>query len=382
MGKQLDLTNKKFGKLTAIKIVGSKHGNKIWECQCDCGNICTSIAKELKNGHKKSCGCSFVIDNASNLIGKRFGRLMVYDREWDKGDKKGSYWKCKCDCGNEKSIAGSALKSGATQSCGCLNKEINSQPKNILNMVGKKFGKLTVIKRAGTHISTCGQKKPLWLCECDCGNQKMIISEDLKSGHTKSCGCLPTKTRGSGLIDLIGKRYGKLIVIERAEDYEYVTKDGEIYRSPRWLCKCDCGNNVIVQGGNLRNNATTSCGCDRIGSKGEELVASFLVDNDIKFIKEYSFDDLRNKSGNLLRFDFAILNDNNDLLMLIEYQGAQHYIDCGKYGLYQREYSDPMKRKYCKSHNILLYEIKYDDNLENVFQHLLNEIRNLQKKEL
>lgn len=376
MGRSLDLTGQKFGKLTAIKIVGSdKNYNKIWECQCDCGNICTAIAKELKFGHKKSCGCSFTIDRANDLIGQRFGRLTVIKRDWDKGNKKGSYWKCKCDCGNEKSISNGALKSGATQSCGCLNKDINSQPKEILDMVGKKFGYLTVIERAGTHITSGGQKKPLWHCKCDCGNETDVISQDLKSGHTKSCGCMPTKTRGSGLIDLIGKRFGKLTVIERAEDYECLTKDGEIYRSPRWLCLCDCGNHVVVQGGNLRNGLSTNCGCDRVSSKGEELVIDFLTKNNIKYLREYSFDDLRNKSGNLLRFDFAILNDNNSLVMLVEYQGEQHYKDCGEYGLYQRKYSDPMKRRYCQSHYIPLYEIKYDDDLEYIFPNLLNEIK-------
>ena len=307
MGKALDLTGQKFGKLTAIKIVDTdKNYNKIWECQCDCGNTCTALAKELKSGHKKSCGCSFTIDRANDLTGQRFRRLTVIERDWNKGNKKGSYWHCKCDCGNETDVT----------------------------------------------------------------------SQGLKSGHTKSCGCIPTKPKGSGLIDLVEKRFGKLTVIKRDEDYTYET-NGKIINAPRWKCICDCGNVVVVQGGNLRNGLTTNCGCDRVNSKGEELVAEFLIKNNIKYIREYSFDDLRNKSGNLLRFDFAILNDDENIVMLIEYQGEQHYKDCGDYGLYQRKYSDPMKRKYCQSHNIPLYEIKYDDGLEDIFNNLLNEIKKL-----
>jgi hypothetical protein len=265
------------------------------------------------------------------------------------------------------------LRSGLTKSCGCLNKEIISQKKNLTDMIGRKFGKLTVVKRAETHVTSGGQKKIMWTCKCDCGNDKTVASQDLKSGHTKSCGCLPTKQRGAGLIDLVGKRYGKLVVIERVEDYTYNHK----YRkttSPQWLCQCDCGGVTIAQGGNLRGGNTISCGCEKINSKGEILVSNFLNENKIRFLREYSFDDLRNKSGNLLRFDFAILNNNNDVIMLVEYQGEQHYVDCGSFGSYQREYSDKVKKEYCKTHNIPLFEIRFDDELKSVLYNLLNEI--------
>lgn len=57
----------------------------------------------------------------------------------------------------------------------------------------------------------------------------------------------------SKLIDLVGKRFGRLIVVQ------FVNKNK--FRKFRWLCQCDCGNNVIVQGDNLKNSHTRSCGC-------------------------------------------------------------------------------------------------------------------------
>lgn len=54
------------------------------------------------------------------------------------------------------------------------------------------------------------------------------------------------------LIDLTGQRFGRLIVVER-----YGTKGHE----PTWRCKCDCGNETIVMGAELRKGNTTSCGC-------------------------------------------------------------------------------------------------------------------------
>lgn len=60
-----------------------------------------------------------------DLTGQRFGRLTVL--EFVPNDKSNSYWKCKCDCGNETLVAGEKLTRNHTQSCGCLQKEITSQ---------------------------------------------------------------------------------------------------------------------------------------------------------------------------------------------------------------------------------------------------------------
>lgn len=314
-----------------------------------------------------------------DLTGQVFGRLTVIERDNSVSKNKGAYWICQCECGNIVSVKSYSLRSGITKSCGCFNKEINSRPKEITYMVGRKFGKLTVLERYGTHITKGGQKKPTWLCRCDCGNEKIATSQDLKSGHVKSCGCMSTKQKGDGLIDLTGQRFGKLVVIERAEDYVYTT-NGCTTTGPRWKCKCDCGNIVTCQGGNLRSGNTTSCGCDKNKSKGEEQLSYFLGQNHITYLHEYSFDDLRNERGNLLRFDFAVLDNEDNVIALIEYQGEQHYIDCGVFGSYQRNYSDKRKRDYCKSHNIPLYEIRFDEDLTKVCNDLLDKIYKLQQK--
>lgn len=316
----------------------------------------------------------YKIGNLIDLTGQRFGRLIVIERDKNKKNTSHTYWMCKCDCGNIKSINSDSLRNGKTQSCGCLNKEIISQSKIITDMIGKKFGKLTVIKRSETYITPSRQKKVRWLCKCDCGKETIVSSQDLKKRHTKSCGCINKKSIGDGLIDLIGKRFGNLVVIKRVEDYVYNSCGKEI-RSPKWLCQCDCGNNVVVQGGNLRSGNTTNCGCKKVCSKGEQIVAEFLLKNNIKFAREYYFDDLRNKRNNFLRFDFAILDNEDKVIMLIEYQGEQHYIDTINFGKYQREYSDPLKREYCKKNNIFLYEIRFDDDFKKVFEFLLKKIK-------
>lgn len=62
----------------------------------------------------------------------------------------------------------------------------------LIDLTGKSFGRLTVIERAGTHISPYGTKIPLWRCICDCPKKTVCIvrGEDLRKGRTHSCGCI------------------------------------------------------------------------------------------------------------------------------------------------------------------------------------------------
>jgi hypothetical protein len=61
-----------------------------------------------------------------NLENKKFNRLLVLKRDWEKTSKENGwkvYWVCKCDCGNIVSVRGESLKTNTTKSCGCLQKE-------------------------------------------------------------------------------------------------------------------------------------------------------------------------------------------------------------------------------------------------------------------
>ncbi len=66
---------------------------------------------------------------------------------------------------------------------------------NFIDLTGKRFGKLTVIKRIEDKVLSSGTKKTQWLCRCDCGNYTRVIGESLKRKNgTKSCGCLIVKS--------------------------------------------------------------------------------------------------------------------------------------------------------------------------------------------
>lgn len=61
----------------------------------------------------------------------------------------------------------------------------------LIDLTGQRFGRLTVIKRAGTYHprGKKSPKEPLWLCRCDCGQEAIVIGHNLRGGHTISCGC-------------------------------------------------------------------------------------------------------------------------------------------------------------------------------------------------
>jgi len=117
----IDLTGKKFGKLTVIERVGSdKQGYATWLCKCDCGTKIIIRGSSLKGGYTKSCGCIHLID----LTGQKFGRLTVIRRSYPNGNSGEPRWLCKCECGKETVVKGACLRKGEIRSCGCLRKEL------------------------------------------------------------------------------------------------------------------------------------------------------------------------------------------------------------------------------------------------------------------
>lgn len=203
-----DITGRKFGKLRAIKYDPdrSKAMKKtVWECKCDCGNTIYTTISNLKGGISTSCGCQRkeTIQNEYkiNMIDKRFGRLVVKSENIEASkkiqDSNGNikstipYYNCDCDCGNTITVPGSGLREGSITSCGqCYKHE---------DLTGQEFGRLKVLEYVGSKVigkSSYG----FWKCKCTCGNEVEVSTQSLKSGNTKSCGCLikdSLKSRGT-----------------------------------------------------------------------------------------------------------------------------------------------------------------------------------------
>jgi len=120
----------------------------------------------------------------------------------------------------------------------------------LIDITGMVFGKLVVLKRVGSNK----HNKATWLCGCGCGNTTIVVGVELTSGGTKSCGCLKNQT-SANFKDITGQQFNRLTVIKRMPN--------SIHGHSQWLCRCDCGNEIIVSKPNLLGK-TKSCGCLRI----------------------------------------------------------------------------------------------------------------------
>ena len=189
--------------------------------------------------------------NLIDMHGQKCGRLTPLDYVG------GGKWLCLCICGNEATVHGVALRSGRTQSCGCFHKERSSQA-SLIDISGMRFGRLTVLCRAGTAKGW----QPTWLCRCDCGQEVVVLGVNLRFDRTKSCGCFQQQQRRMRAKDVSGQVFGKLRAVRRA-------KNPMGNMRTRWLCQCSCGKTTIVTQKHLANGNTKSCGClqERKGSE-------------------------------------------------------------------------------------------------------------------
>ena len=144
-----------------------------------------------------------------------------------------------------------------------------------LDLVGQTFNKLTILKksiyRKGHHT--------MWFCQCECGTTRWIRGTAVKTGKTKSCGCIHkdvmkeharknrAEHRRRPLVkDLTGQVFGKLTVLSLAKK---TNKHFDLF----WHCSCACGGSTLTNGSDLKLGRTKSCGCTR----SPQFAAAFNV---------------------------------------------------------------------------------------------------------
>ena len=272
-----------------------------------------------------------------DLTGQHFGMWTVL-KESNKRDAAGSImWVCQCQCGTIREVSGLSLRKGKSTCCGCIKQNQNN------NMIGKKFGMLTVLEKLPERSKNGSIQ---WRCKCDCGKECIRSTTTLhKKDRIQNCGCYNKTTRLD--LNIIGKKFGKLTVLQYIGD--------SIYK-----CKCECGNIKNVRRDSLTTGNTISCGCINY-SIGEKNIENILKNNNINFVSQYTQPSLKKK-----KFDFAIYNSDNKLIRLIEFDGQQHFNDLkglwnSNQTLEQIQKRDQQKNKWALQHNIPLVRIPYTE---------------------
>ena len=167
MGKIIDLTNKKFGKLTVLKMAKERIGNEIaWDCKCDCGKEITVKGVYLRSGDTKSCGCirretmkMRSKKKATDFIGKTFGELTIIEDSGQRASDGSILWRCKCSCGNNNYLTvSSELKREGNRA----KKHCGNSIHQIKDLTGKTFGFLERQNNAvPAHISNIPMAKTI-----------------------------------------------------------------------------------------------------------------------------------------------------------------------------------------------------------------------------
>lgn len=297
------------------------------------------------------------------------------------------------------------------------------------NLIGQKFGRLTVINKTNRRENN----GVIWECQCDCYNENSIVyvtTANLKSGRVRSCGCLSHEPKFE---DLTGKNFGRLTVLydtgrvssqrgriwhcrcgckehNELDVVAYMLKNGSvrscgciqkesakksgakrivslmgqkfglltvIVQMPSqngrsmWLCECSCEqhNQKVVSSMDLQRGHVYSCGCLQ-KSIGEYTIEQILKDNKVQFKRNVHFDDCKfPDTGYYAYFDFYVKNT-----YIIEYDGEQHYKPTCFNGIknldavknFQKtQEHDKIKNNYCFDKNIPIIRIPYT-HLKNI----------------
>lgn len=199
----IDLTNKEFGDWKVIEYAGDKK----WLCECKCGIRRVVNGEDLRNGKSRNCGHSN--SNAFiDLTDKDFEDWHVIKYIPEEGK-----WLCRCSCGKLENLTGYQLRSGKSKSCG-------HNTTGFKDLTGKHFGCWKVIKRYE------GDNSSNWICECtNCGTRSIVSGYALRSGNSKSCGCLASKNRELTNLKKYGVRYTSQIGTSRTKEQLEHIKD-------------------------------------------------------------------------------------------------------------------------------------------------------------
>lgn len=238
-----------------------------------------------------------------NEIGNIYGYLTVVERAENTKDGR-AQWLCKCKCGNNTVVLGKHLRSGNTKSCGCYQKEktAKSNMSRANNLIGKKFGKLTVLKENGFVKDNLGKNHRIYECLCDCGNITYAQHQYLEFGDVTSCGCL--RSKGEFQIEQLLKEHN--INFQREFSFKDL-KDLSLLRFD--FAIFDCSNNLycLIEFQGEQHYNTSNGYYNETIIKHDKMKIDYCEKNNIKL------NIIKYKRNHNLTFEELGLEDLNEL---------------------------------------------------------------------
>lgn len=273
----------------------------------------------------------------------------------------------KCHCGNKFETSFEKFKSRNKRQCNdCGYKNCNiekqytyQQVKSFIEIESKSHCKLLSNKYNNTKTNL--------KIKCECGNVFITTFEKFKDRNKRQCnkcGYMNIKEYFTFTYDYV-KSW-----IETNSSCELLS-DTYINCYEPLLLKCECGRTFEKPFSYFKRSKHYKCDyCSNLFSLGEMKVEEFLLSQNINYIPQYTFDELKAiNNRQKLRFDFAVFDNNGNIKCLIEYDGKQHFTPVdyfgGKKSFEVLQANDKKKESFCKLNNIQLIRIPYYQ-LENI----------------
>lgn len=345
-----------------------------------CGYIWKTTPNNFLNGRRcPQCngGIKYTYEEVKYFIEVESGSgCKLLNKEYTNSQTK---LKIQCKCGEIFQTNFNKFKDRNQRQCKKCGYKKLAQLKKFAYIDVKKF--IETESNSGCKLLSKKYKNAYTklLLQCKCGKKFKTSFSEFKFQNKKQCNkCgryISSKKRiktqeqfEKEIYSLVGNEY---VFLEEYIDVETKIK-----------CRHNiCGYEYKVTPNNFLHAENRCPRCAE--SRGERQIKKCLEDKNIKFEQEYYFDDLLGIGGGLLRFDFAILNNKNVLIGLIEYDGQQHFKQINFGGIsdeealinleYQQQ-NDNIKNQYCKDNDINLLRIPYweFDNIEKILEEWLS----------
>ena len=415
IGKDIERYNKDKERVKNGEI---KRFNTLWICQCECGNKISLQGGQIP---KRTCcnNCKEKTTVAKNLIGKSFGDWTVISRNYERTlqDKKENkfprvYWNCKCKCGNRGIVSTSHLTGGKSTKClDCFHKSM--QEISYKNIIGMKYGDLTVISMDIEYMKRTSMKRSAWKCQCKCGKietykldsltsyKNSVMCKECRHKYIGGYGGKGYKTsmitrnknnikENGSFLDVLLSRYSLEEVNEFWSEKNLI-KPNELTRKSHQniyikcpICKEIYQTSPLPLYYKVGDIKCIECGQKEYFSSFELLVKDYINNKlNLETLHEYKCNLLPiNPNTNcIMPYDNEIIGHN----IIIEVHGKQHYDLLDKNsrwlnGLTPKEFLDNQKwrdnykKEYAINNGYRYLEISYLDVLNDSFKEKINDI--------
>lgn len=386
-----------------------KRYNKKWICKCDCGKTISISSTQFKKNKELSCGCVSTKYFAKDLVGKKFNKWVVLERDYS--DVSRTRWFCRCECGGIFSVQGTHLRSGASRMCkSCSRKE--RFYKERYRLIGKQFGDLIILDLDDEKTYRSNDKRnrihAFYICKCKCGNIESVESYKLTEKGTKMCSVceshgfknkksfemykrnLKNIGQNGSLLELFLKRYSLAQIDKMWSSKNYLSPAEFTMKSHQQIyliCPC-CGNEYTTNALQLYSRVSDVCcpSCGRI------VYESFLEKATREFLQNQLYlDTLHEGDCNLIVYNpktkCRLLYDNEIVgkKIIIEVMGSQHYelLPIGHRWLGGKtpqeflddlQWKDALKKDFAIQQGYKYLALSYKDFEDDTFRNKIEEV--------